>query len=194
MAPVRAGAARARPRLELPSGQARRRRRARLRPRARRRAPTSPWSCGWSATGPSARPSRRWRTRWGSRPQVHFLGERVDFPDVLRGADVFLLPSETESFGLAALEALACGVPVVASRVGGLPEVVLDGETGLLCPVGDVAAMADAGLAPAHRRRPRPPDGPRRPPPRRDRFRPDAAVDRYLDVYRRVLAGDPDRG
>ncbi len=73
---------------------------------------------------------------------VQFLGERTDLPNVLRGADLFLLPSESESFGLAALEAMSCGVPVIASRVGGVPEVVVDGETGLLAPVGDVAAMA----------------------------------------------------
>ena len=70
------------------------------------------------------------------------LLERTDLPSVLRGADLFLLPSESESFGLAALEAMSCGVPVIASRVGGVPEVVIDGETGLLAPVGDVAAMA----------------------------------------------------
>jgi N-acetyl-alpha-D-glucosaminyl L-malate synthase BshA len=74
--------------------------------------------------------------------QVQFLGERIDLPQLLRQADLFLLPSESESFGLAALEAMACGVPVVASRVGGIPEVVTDGETGLLAPVGDVATMA----------------------------------------------------
>ena len=73
---------------------------------------------------------------------VQFLGERTDLPNVLRDADLFLLPSESESFGLAALEAMSCGVPVIASRVGGVPEVVVDGETGLLAPVGDVAAMA----------------------------------------------------
>jgi N-acetyl-alpha-D-glucosaminyl L-malate synthase BshA len=73
---------------------------------------------------------------------VQFLGEQVDLPAVLRDSDIFLLPSETESFGLAALEAMACGVPVVASRVAGIPEVVADGETGLLAPVGDVTAMA----------------------------------------------------
>ncbi|HET6150684.1 MAG TPA: N-acetyl-alpha-D-glucosaminyl L-malate synthase BshA [Polyangia bacterium] len=74
-------------------------------------------------------------------PHVQFLGERVDLPGLLRDADLFLLPSESESFGLAALEAMSCGVPVVGSRVGGVPEVVTDGETGLLAPVGDVAAM-----------------------------------------------------
>lgn len=73
---------------------------------------------------------------------VCFLGKQLDFVEVLQNSDVFLLPSQTESFGLAALEALSCGVPVVASRVGGLPEVVLDGETGLLHAVGDVSGMA----------------------------------------------------
>ncbi len=61
---------------------------------------------------------------------------------ILSKCDLFLLPSESESFGLAALEAMAAGVPPVASRVGGLPEVVEDGVSGFLCPVGDVEAMA----------------------------------------------------
>jgi glycosyltransferase involved in cell wall biosynthesis len=63
--------------------------------------------------------------------------------DVLRSSDLFLLPSQTESFGLAALEAMACGVPVIASDVGGLPEVVVNGETGFLAPVGAVDEMVD---------------------------------------------------
>ena len=62
--------------------------------------------------------------------------------DVLSQADVFLLPSATESFGLAALEAMACEVPVVASRVGGLPEVIDDGVTGFLHPPDDIDGMA----------------------------------------------------
>ena len=80
----------------------------------------------------------------GLADRVDFLGETLDVAATLRRARVFLLPSETESFGLAALEALACGVPVVASRTGGLPEVVREGEDGYLLPVGDVDTMASA--------------------------------------------------
>lgn len=78
---------------------------------------------------------------------VNFLGKIDSVAPLLAGADCFLLPSETESFGLSALEALACGVPVVASDVGGLPEVVRHGETGFLHPVGDVDAMAHSAIA-----------------------------------------------
>src|SRR5438309_677283 len=65
---------------------------------------------------------------------VRFLGKVDNAADILRGSDLFLLPSETESFGLAALEVMACAVPVLASAVGGLPAVVVDGETGFLAP------------------------------------------------------------
>ena len=82
----------------------------------------------------------------GACGQITFLGNLSMVEDVLTGADLFLLPSETESFGLAALEALSCEVPVIATEVGGLPEVVLSGENGYLLPVGDVAAMAEACL------------------------------------------------
>jgi N-acetyl-alpha-D-glucosaminyl L-malate synthase BshA len=78
----------------------------------------------------------------GVAVDVAFLGEQRDFVEVLQAADVFLLPSEVESFGLAALEALACGVPVVATSAGGVPEVVSDGEWGFLHAVGDLGAMA----------------------------------------------------
>lgn len=73
---------------------------------------------------------------------VEFPGAQKDVRPFLQRARVFLLPSEMESFGLAALEAMSSGVPVVASKVGGLPEVVEDGVTGFLHPVGDVEAMA----------------------------------------------------
>lgn len=78
---------------------------------------------------------------------VHFLGEQDQLEPLFLCADLFLLPSEQESFGLTALEAMACGVPVIASDVGGLPEVVVHGETGYLYPVGDIAAMAAGAVA-----------------------------------------------
>ena len=77
---------------------------------------------------------------------VHAFGRIDAVAPLLASADLFLLPSQSESFGLSALEALACGVPVVASRVGGLPEVVDDGVTGVLCDFGDVDAMAAASI------------------------------------------------
>jgi N-acetyl-alpha-D-glucosaminyl L-malate synthase BshA len=73
---------------------------------------------------------------------VHFLGKQDHVYDKLGQADLFLLPSELESFGLAALEAMACEVPVIASNVGGLPEVVKHGIDGYLVPPRDVAAAA----------------------------------------------------
>jgi len=82
----------------------------------------------------------------GVRPRVLFLGKHASVDELLTCADLFLLPSENESFGLAALEAMACGAPVVASNTGGLPEVVTHGETGYLFPPGDVANMAAGGI------------------------------------------------
>jgi N-acetyl-alpha-D-glucosaminyl L-malate synthase BshA len=79
--------------------------------------------------------------------RVLFLGKQTSVAELLACSDLFLLPSENEAFGLVALEAMACGVPVVATRVGGIPEVVTDGESGYLAPVGDVHAMADASIA-----------------------------------------------
>jgi N-acetyl-alpha-D-glucosaminyl L-malate synthase BshA len=78
---------------------------------------------------------------------VMFVGERQDLVGWLSVADLFLLPSAQESFGLAALEAMACEVPVVASNVGGLPEIIENGVTGFVCPPEDVDLMADRGVA-----------------------------------------------
>ena len=78
--------------------------------------------------------------------RVVFLGKLESVAELLSCADLFLLPSEQESFGLVALEAQASGVPVVGSGGSGLAEVVVDGETGYLHPVGDVQAMAASGI------------------------------------------------
>jgi N-acetyl-alpha-D-glucosaminyl L-malate synthase BshA len=78
---------------------------------------------------------------------VEALGEQEHVIPLLSVSDLFLLPSATESFGLAALEAMACSVPVIASRAGGLPEVIADGVTGFLHPPEDLQGMADSGIA-----------------------------------------------
>jgi N-acetyl-alpha-D-glucosaminyl L-malate synthase BshA len=75
-----------------------------------------------------------------------FLGEQSAVENIISMADLFLLPSDSESFGLAALEAMSCGVPVIGTNTGGLPEVVINGETGYLTNLGDVDFMAKKGV------------------------------------------------
>lgn len=125
----------------------------------------------------------------GVRPQVLFLGKHASVDELLACADLFLLPSESESFGLAALEAMACGAPVVASRVGGLPEVVEHRVSGYLYAPGSIEEMAAAGIAlltddahhaevvEAARRR------------AVERFSAAAVVPRYEAIYDRMLNG-----
>ena len=123
----------------------------------------------------------------GVAGSICLLGARADFGDYLKHADAFLLPSESESFGVAALEALSCGIPVVAYRVGGLPEVV-DASSGRLVAPFDVAALSgavleiltDSGLRDAMGRAARARvEG---------TFRRDPALSRYESHYREVLA------
>ncbi|MFS0722617.1 N-acetyl-alpha-D-glucosaminyl L-malate synthase BshA [Paenibacillus sp. 1P07SE] len=78
----------------------------------------------------------------GLEGKVHYLGKQDDVAQVISLADLMLLPSEKESFGLVALEAMACGVPTIGSQAGGIPELVTHGETGYLSPIGDVESMA----------------------------------------------------
>jgi L-malate glycosyltransferase len=97
---------------------------------------------GFSAEYPAE--LRRLTDELGLDAQVSFLGQRTDVPALLPGLDVFCLASFDEPFGLVNVEAMAAGVPVVATRAGGVPEIIDDGVTGLLVDVGNDVAMADA--------------------------------------------------
>ena len=92
--------------------------------------------------GPERGPAERLAWELGIGEHVSFLGKQDHVERLIPKADVLLMPSEMESFGLAALEAMACGVAPVATRVGGVPELIQHGENGFLEPVGDVAAQA----------------------------------------------------
>lgn len=140
--------------------------------------------------GPDRAQVEQYCRRQGSCDRIAFVGNASAIEEVLVGADLFLLPSETESFGLAALEAMSCAIPVVATAVGGLPEVVEDGVTGFLRPVGDIEAMAAASLEllrdPERLHR----FGQRARQQAVERFSEEAVVARYRDLYRRVTNGD----
>jgi len=96
--------------------------------------------------GPDRRAAERLACEKGIHSKIRFMGKQDRIHEKLAVADVMLMPSEMESFGLAALEAMACEVVPVASRVGGVPEVIEDGVDGFLCPAGDVDAMAARAL------------------------------------------------
>ncbi len=92
--------------------------------------------------GPERRPMEDLCRELGVCDDVRFLGKQDAIEELLAVADVFLLPSANESFGLAALEAMACEVPVISSNAGGIPEINIDGVTGYMCEVGDIKGMA----------------------------------------------------
>ncbi|HJP86024.1 MAG TPA: N-acetyl-alpha-D-glucosaminyl L-malate synthase BshA [Gemmatimonadaceae bacterium] len=123
----------------------------------------------------------------GVEDSVSFLGKLDQIAPLLAAADLFLLPSQSESFGLSALEALASGVPVVGTDAGGLPEVVLDGETGVLCAVGDVAGMAAASLKILNDKKIWAEMSHRASTDARERFSRDAIVTKYESLYRQSL-------
>lgn len=149
-----------------------------------RRLPCRLWIVG---DGPDAEVVRVAAAREGLADRVSFHGERADVDAFLDRADLLLMPSADEAFGMAALEAMACGVPVVGSRVGGLVDVARDGVCARLLPVGDVEGMAAAACellldprlaasyAAAGRRI------------AAERYAPAAALSAYLDRYAAAL-------
>jgi len=136
--------------------------------------------------GPDRETVERLTDELGVSEQVSFLGADLDVETLLPQLDLFLLPSEQESFGLAALEAMACGVPVIATQVGGLPELVEDGKSGYLLPLRDVEAMSARAIEllsnPQHHRELK--IGARR---RAEQFDRASTIDRYEAYYAKVL-------
>jgi glycosyltransferase involved in cell wall biosynthesis len=94
--------------------------------------------------GPAREELELLRDRLGLASWIVFVGTRRDIPQVLRSLDIFVLPSLYEGFGIAILEAMAVGKPVIATRVGGIPEFVIPGETGVLIEPGNADMLADA--------------------------------------------------
>lgn len=97
--------------------------------------------------GPDRQMTQEIAKSLGVQDAVVYLGNQDYIEDLLRCADLFLLPSAEESFGLAALEAMSCGTPVIATKVGGLGEVIESGREGYLYPVGDINGMAEAAIS-----------------------------------------------
>lgn len=97
--------------------------------------------------GPDRSTAEYLAIRHGIRDRIHFVGKQDNVNELLPLADLMLMPSEMESFGLAALEAMACSVPAIATRVGGVPELIDHGISGILCDVGDIDSMSAAAIA-----------------------------------------------
>jgi len=120
---------------------------------------------------------------------AHFLGKQDNIEQWLGISDLLLLPSEIESFGLVALEAMACEVPVVASHVGGIPEVIADGVEGFLVGVGDISGMSDRALDILGRPQVRVEMGLRAREKAQTLFSSDAIISAYEAHYHRVISG-----
>jgi L-malate glycosyltransferase len=124
----------------------------------------------------------------GVERHCSFVGKQPRIVDYLSVSDILLLPSEQESFGLAALEAQACEVPVIASRVGGIPEVVDDGVTGCLAEVGDVDKMGEDAARLLSDEAARREMGRRAREGAVGRYSTDLVIPQYIEFYERVIA------
>ena len=123
----------------------------------------------------------------GVADECIFVGKQPNIVDYLCASDILLLPSEQESFGLAALEAMACELPVIASRVGGLPEVVDDGQTGFLSPVGSVDEMAENTVQLLMDKKLRRQMGRAARASAIERYSTHKVIPQYIDFYERIL-------
>lgn len=139
--------------------------------------------------GPELEAVERQVAQLGIRDDVIFMGDREFIADILPVGDVFLLPSKHESFGLAALEAMSCGVPVVGSDVGGLHEVIVDGVTGFMCDPQDIGYMKTLVLRLLRNEDFRRSIGEKARARAVQNFSRERVVNEYLDMYHRVLEG-----
>lgn len=141
--------------------------------------------------GPDRSAAEHLALRLGVADRIHFLGKQDNVNELLPLADLMVMPSEMESFGLAALEAMACSVPTIGTRVGGVHELIDDGLTGLLFEVGNVEAMASAAI---DLLRDEPRLGAMSAAARKtasDRFCSSRVIPMYEEYYERVLARNP---
>jgi N-acetyl-alpha-D-glucosaminyl L-malate synthase BshA len=138
--------------------------------------------------GPERKKAEKQAQELGIYNDILFLGKQNSLAQFLSLADILLLPSETESFGLVALEALSCQVPVIATRVGGLPELIKDGETGYLFSIGDVEGMSKVALELLQKDDKRKMMGKRGREIAQSHYTKGEIVSMYEDYYREVLA------
>ncbi|MDR2561399.1 MAG: N-acetyl-alpha-D-glucosaminyl L-malate synthase BshA [Holophagales bacterium] len=141
--------------------------------------------------GPDRLEAENYAREKNMEADVRFTGKLLDIDSVLSCTDIFLLPSSTESFGLAALEAMSHGAPIVASRAGGIPEVVRDGVDGYLSDVGDITGMAESVsrlLADPELRQNMGRSAKKR---ALNDFAEGPIVEQYEEIYRKVLSGKP---
>lgn len=141
--------------------------------------------------GPERAAAHHRARQLGVLEQTVFVGKQPKIIDYLAAADVFLLPSEQESFGLAALEAQACEIPVIASRTGGIPEVINDGESGFLSDTGDTEKMCADVLRLLKDDEMRRAFGRRGRELAVSRYSTETVIPQYIEFYEKVLSTEP---